>query len=89
MTFLITGGAGYIGSHVVRAMTSAGERVVVLDVLPGLVRTDLTLSMPVWDDVTAWDDASATATVVADIACGSYDDRHGQVLDAPALAGGA
>ncbi|MFD3531614.1 UDP-glucose 4-epimerase GalE [Streptomyces sp. NPDC058664] len=31
MTYLITGGAGYIGSHVVRAMTRAGERVVVLD----------------------------------------------------------
>ncbi|NXY96326.1 UDP-glucose 4-epimerase GalE [Streptomyces sp. BR123] len=31
MTFLITGGAGYIGSHVVRAMQLAGERVVVLD----------------------------------------------------------
>ncbi|MFD7325707.1 UDP-glucose 4-epimerase GalE [Streptomyces sp. NPDC059875] len=31
MTYLITGGAGYIGSHVVRAMTQAGERVVVLD----------------------------------------------------------
>ncbi|MFJ4337585.1 UDP-glucose 4-epimerase GalE [Streptomyces sp. NPDC088915] len=31
MTYLITGGAGYIGSHVVRAMTHAGERVVVLD----------------------------------------------------------
>lgn len=31
MTFLITGGAGYIGSHVVRAMTLAGEQVVVLD----------------------------------------------------------
>ncbi|MEU8622306.1 UDP-glucose 4-epimerase GalE [Streptomyces sp. NPDC048623] len=31
MTFLITGGAGYIGSHVVRAMTRAGESVVVLD----------------------------------------------------------
>ncbi|MET9936276.1 MULTISPECIES: UDP-glucose 4-epimerase GalE [unclassified Streptomyces] len=31
MTYLITGGAGYIGSHVVRAMTDAGERVVVLD----------------------------------------------------------
>ncbi|WP_329278727.1 UDP-glucose 4-epimerase GalE [Streptomyces sp. NBC_00691] len=31
MTYLITGGAGYIGSHVVRAMTLAGERVVVLD----------------------------------------------------------
>lgn len=31
MTFLITGGAGYIGSHVVRAMLLAGEEVVVLD----------------------------------------------------------
>ncbi|MFE3738693.1 UDP-glucose 4-epimerase GalE [Streptomyces sp. NPDC059134] len=31
MTWLITGGAGYIGAHVVRALTAAGERVVVLD----------------------------------------------------------
>ncbi|KUN77689.1 UDP-glucose 4-epimerase GalE [Streptomyces griseoruber] len=31
MTWLITGGAGYIGSHVVNAMVGAGERVVVLD----------------------------------------------------------
>ncbi|MFF5101035.1 UDP-glucose 4-epimerase GalE [Streptomyces sp. NPDC000134] len=31
MTWLITGGAGYVGSHVVRAMTEAGEPVVVLD----------------------------------------------------------
>ncbi|RSS53447.1 UDP-glucose 4-epimerase GalE [Streptomyces sp. WAC01280] len=31
MTWLITGGAGYIGSHVVKAMTEAGERVVVVD----------------------------------------------------------
>ncbi|MCQ8769448.1 UDP-glucose 4-epimerase GalE [Streptomyces telluris] len=31
MTWLITGGAGYIGSHVARAMTQAGERVAVLD----------------------------------------------------------
>ncbi|MFI6645640.1 UDP-glucose 4-epimerase GalE [Streptomyces sp. NPDC050504] len=31
MTFLITGGAGYIGAHVVRAMAEAGERCVVLD----------------------------------------------------------
>ena len=31
MTWLITGGAGYIGAHVVRAMTEAGEQTVVYD----------------------------------------------------------
>ncbi|MEV3853636.1 UDP-glucose 4-epimerase GalE [Streptomyces sp. NPDC050095] len=31
MTWMITGGAGYIGAHVARAMAGAGERVVVLD----------------------------------------------------------
>ncbi|MGY1696316.1 UDP-glucose 4-epimerase GalE [Geodermatophilus sp. SYSU D00814] len=31
MTWLVTGGAGYIGSHVVAAMRTAGQSVVVLD----------------------------------------------------------
>jgi len=31
MTVLVTGGAGYIGSHMVHALCDAGERVVVLD----------------------------------------------------------
>src|SRR4051794_38687372 len=31
MTWLITGGAGYIGAHVVRAMAEDGRAVVVLD----------------------------------------------------------
>ncbi|MFF3389712.1 UDP-glucose 4-epimerase GalE [Streptomyces sp. NPDC002669] len=31
MTWLITGGAGFIGAHVVRAMRAAGERVAVYD----------------------------------------------------------
>ena len=33
MTWLVTGGAGYIGSHVVRAFVQAGTPVVVLDSL--------------------------------------------------------
>ena len=31
MTVLVTGGAGYIGSHMVHALVDAGEPVVVLD----------------------------------------------------------
>jgi UDP-glucose 4-epimerase len=31
MSILITGGAGYIGSHMAHALTDAGERIVVLD----------------------------------------------------------
>lgn len=45
MTILVTGGAGYIGSHMVHELVDAGERVVVLDnlstgfrfLLPGAV----------------------------------------------------
>ncbi len=31
MTVLVTGGAGYIGSHMVLELVEAGEKVVVLD----------------------------------------------------------
>ncbi|HEY5821195.1 MAG TPA: UDP-glucose 4-epimerase GalE [Propionibacteriaceae bacterium] len=45
MAWLITGGAGYIGSHVVRAFVAAGEPVVVIDSLssghPSFVPADV------------------------------------------------
>lgn len=71
------------------AVPLRGTGVVVLDVLPGLVRTALTDAMPVWRDRPdlTWDAPSATSTVVVDAALGRYDDRSGSVLDAPALIG--
>ena len=45
MTVLVTGGAGYIGSHTVRALRGAGRDVVVLDSLE-LGRVDALLGAP-------------------------------------------
>ncbi|MFJ4770003.1 UDP-glucose 4-epimerase GalE [Streptomyces uncialis] len=47
MTWMITGGAGYIGAHVVRALTGAGERVVVLDDLSSGAARRLDPGVPV------------------------------------------
>ncbi|ULR54789.1 UDP-glucose 4-epimerase GalE [Streptomyces deccanensis] len=46
MTWLITGGAGYIGAHVAKVMTEAGERVVALDDLSAGVRGRLSEDIP-------------------------------------------
>ncbi|MEU6372950.1 UDP-glucose 4-epimerase GalE [Streptomyces sp. NPDC046909] len=46
MTWLITGGAGYIGAHVARAMTEAGERVVALDDLSAGIPARLPADVP-------------------------------------------
>jgi UDP-glucose-4-epimerase GalE len=45
MTVLVTGGAGYIGSHTVRALRGAGRDVVVLDTLE-LGRADAVIDAP-------------------------------------------
>lgn len=65
-----------------------GTGVIVLDLLPGLVRTQMTEGMAVWmtSSDTKWDDVAATAAVATDIARGRYDDRSGEVLEAPLLA---
>src|SRR5215475_10281108 len=41
MSVLVTGGAGYIGSHMAYALADAGERVVVLDDLSTGVRANV------------------------------------------------
>ncbi|WNZ07287.1 UDP-glucose 4-epimerase GalE [Streptomyces sp. 11x1] len=46
MTWLITGGAGYIGAHVARVMSGAGEQVVALDDLSAGVRGRLPEDIP-------------------------------------------
>ena len=46
MTWLITGGAGYIGAHVARVMAGAGERVVALDDLTAGVPARLPADVP-------------------------------------------
>jgi hypothetical protein len=51
MTVLVTGGAGYIGSHMVRALVDANERVVVIEIFRPVFR----LSCP-----GAWRCSSAT-----------------------------
>ena len=45
MTVLVTGGAGYIGSHTVRALREGGRDVVVLDSLE-LGRADAVIDAP-------------------------------------------
>jgi len=46
MTWLVTGGAGYIGAHVVRALRDAGHPVVVLDDLSSGVRERVPADVP-------------------------------------------
>src|SRR6476646_2463772 len=48
MTVLVTGGAGYIGSHMVHALRDAGETVVVLDNLSTGFRWALPGDVPVF-----------------------------------------
>src|SRR6187402_3163412 len=48
MTVLVTGGAGYIGSHMVHALVEAGESVVVIDNLSTGFSTSLPEGVPLF-----------------------------------------
>ncbi|XUL88520.1 UDP-glucose 4-epimerase GalE [Streptomyces galilaeus] len=64
MTWLITGGAGYIGAHVVRAMTEAGEQTVVYDDLSTGIAARLPDGVPLVQGSTL--DAELVARTLAD-----------------------
>jgi UDP-glucose 4-epimerase len=70
MTWLVTGGAGYIGSHVVRALVESGRSVVVLDDLSSghreFVAPEITLVNGSIADRTAVDEAFAAAKATGD-----------------------
>ena len=56
MTVLVTGGAGYIGSHMVYELLDAGEDVVVLDNLSTGFRWAIPDSVPVYEGDTGDED---------------------------------
>ena len=62
MTVLVTGGAGYIGSHAVHELTDAGKRVVVLDNLStGSISSLPKSALPIVGDV---GDAALLASII-------------------------
>src|SRR4029453_533816 len=65
MTVLVTGGAGYIGSHMVHALADAGEPVVVLDNLSTGFRSPLPASLPLF--IVDVGDQNLLAAIIGDL----------------------
>ncbi|MBR7828128.1 UDP-glucose 4-epimerase GalE [Actinospica sp. MGRD01-02] len=63
-TWLVTGGAGYIGSHVTRALLAAGEGVVVLDDLSTGAKDRIPDGVPA--EIARVHDRAAVAKVIAE-----------------------
>jgi UDP-glucose 4-epimerase len=63
MTTLVTGGAGYIGGHMVRALRDAGELVVILDNLSTGFRPSVPGDVPLFVGETG--DESLVAAIIA------------------------
>jgi nucleoside-diphosphate-sugar epimerase len=57
---LVTGGAGFIGSHLVEALTALGASVVVLDNLVGGTRENIAPFKPVFIEASVLDESALT-----------------------------
>jgi NAD(P)-dependent dehydrogenase (short-subunit alcohol dehydrogenase family) len=64
----------------------AGSGIVVLDVSPGLVRTDLTVAMPMWADrpEPTWGSEEPMVAAAVRLARGDLDVLHGRFVHAQA-----
>ncbi len=69
-----------------------GTSVHAFNIAPGLVETDMTRSMPRWDDNTAWTPLERVVELVCSVAVGELDAWSGRFLragvDAPATVRG-
>ncbi|MGW2252456.1 SDR family NAD(P)-dependent oxidoreductase [Kitasatospora sp. NPDC001660] len=60
----------------------AEHNVVVLDISPGAVATDMTAGMPMFRDTKAWASIPYMVAVTADAARGRFDALHGRFIHA-------
>ncbi|MCC9307445.1 SDR family oxidoreductase [Kitasatospora sp. RB6PN24] len=60
----------------------AAHHVVVLDVSPGAVATDMTAGMPMFADRTEWNSIPYMVAVAVDAARGRFDALHGRFIHA-------
>ena len=79
MNVLVTGGAGYIGSHAVRELRDAGHTVSVLDVSTNTVVSTLPAGSSPYNIAITPDGSAAYVT--------NYGDGTVTVLDAPGAPG--
>ncbi|MBL6455801.1 UDP-glucose 4-epimerase GalE [Belnapia sp. T6] len=77
-TILVTGGAGYIGSHVVLALLDAGLRVVVLDDLSTGCREAVPPGVPLVQASTG--DAAAVRTAIRSCGVGAIVHMAGSLI---------
>ncbi|GAA1410643.1 hypothetical protein GCM10009639_61760 [Kitasatospora putterlickiae] len=60
----------------------AEHHVVILDISPGAVATDMTAAMPMFRDTTTWGSIPYMVAVTVDAARGRFDALHGRFLHA-------